>query len=645
MSEAGNSLAGSAEAAPRPSGFRKYLLASAVTLAVIFGALQSRQWSPSGSDDAFYLGVARNMVLGQGFIWNGDPVLISPPGWPAVLAGAMLLTHSMPLINLLLPTSCLVAALFWFCILTRYTTPRRAFIAITLTALLYEWHRYAFQFYSEGFFYFLLSAAMLLSLQIAEKRRLSWRVPLLLAICVGLILVRWAGILILPVLASILLTGQVRPKWNRGWIVAISVAAVLAASFAVTRKVMEKYSQARVDASVTAIASGTTTGPKIPVTPVTNLPAAKGAKKGLPMYFSRFGSGGEWVSRLLWPPAALGRTMWPVRMVSNTVGWILTSILVLWIIRNLKSRQWIWLGMALYCGALIFGWSRPVGRYYAPMAPLILLGLWKAIEALPELLGRLRAKVSARTSAILAAVLLASCGITNGAIWCLGVRVAQSKDFVSETLAGEYQEMLSVAGFMNDMHIRDDQVAVSVRFSDPNRGNDPSWTLRTLHFLSNRTFVVIPDKVNTQKAMAKWAAAQGSRYVLTRPPRLVTRIWHFQMPALARVWNKIFGRADQPAVATPIKLAAQPVSQPSTRAISFGPRQGPGHWAVRMTVLASIPLPRVSNPACYYGIIKPQNDTGQEDTPYYVLYEIQDGELVEVDLPQCEEGIWTVPGL
>ena len=270
--------------------------------------------------------------------------------------------------------------------------------------------------------------------------------------------------------------------------------------------------------------------------------------------------------------------------------------------------------------------------------------MWKAVESLPELLRRLRANVPARKCAILAAVLLASSGITNGAIWCVGVRVAQSKEFVSETLAGEYREMLSLAAFMKDNHIENDQIAVSVRFSDPNRGDDPSWTLRTLHFLSNRTLVVIPYKVNTQKAIAKWASAQGAHYVLTRPPRLITRIWHFQIPALTGAWNKLLGRADPPVVAPPAELVALPASQPATRPAQIGPRQGPGHWAVRLTVLAAIPLPRVSDPACYYGIIKPQCDPNQ-DTPYYVLYEIQDGDLVEVDLPQKVKGVWTVPGL
>ena len=60
----------------------KLCLLLAVILAAAYAACQNGQWIPGGSDDAYYLTIGRNLLLGRGYVWDGAPVTVSPPGLP-----------------------------------------------------------------------------------------------------------------------------------------------------------------------------------------------------------------------------------------------------------------------------------------------------------------------------------------------------------------------------------------------------------------------------------------------------------------------------------------------------------------------------------------------------------------------------------
>src|SRR5690349_20940536 len=54
-------------------------------LLVTYLCLQNPYWVPGG-DSEVYTTIARNLAIGKGYTFNGYPVSMVPPGWPAVLA-------------------------------------------------------------------------------------------------------------------------------------------------------------------------------------------------------------------------------------------------------------------------------------------------------------------------------------------------------------------------------------------------------------------------------------------------------------------------------------------------------------------------------------------------------------------------------
>src|SRR4051812_22123369 len=77
--------------APRPvvqhaHTSRWAVVAVAVTLLVAYGLLQNPYWV-TGGDSEVYTCIARSLAQGKGFVFNGQPVAMVPPGWPLLLAG------------------------------------------------------------------------------------------------------------------------------------------------------------------------------------------------------------------------------------------------------------------------------------------------------------------------------------------------------------------------------------------------------------------------------------------------------------------------------------------------------------------------------------------------------------------------------
>src|SRR5271168_4766163 len=90
--------------------------AALLALAAILLPLQNRYWVPGGDSEA-YLSVARSLALGHGFRFNGQPVSMFPPGWPAVLAAVLHFSTAFLTLKLI-TMSCMAAALaaaYWIC--------------------------------------------------------------------------------------------------------------------------------------------------------------------------------------------------------------------------------------------------------------------------------------------------------------------------------------------------------------------------------------------------------------------------------------------------------------------------------------------------------------------------------------------------
>src|SRR5438105_3736535 len=102
---------------------RRIWIASTAIVAVLFLLLQNPYWIPGG-DSEVYASAARSIVLGQGYMFNGQAARIAPPGWPLVLAAVMKFISPSFLVLKLVTLSCMVAALaVFYCVLRRFAPP------------------------------------------------------------------------------------------------------------------------------------------------------------------------------------------------------------------------------------------------------------------------------------------------------------------------------------------------------------------------------------------------------------------------------------------------------------------------------------------------------------------------------------------
>src|SRR5262245_44257855 len=97
-------------------------VAVVAVLVVIYALLLNPYWVRHGDGEVF-LAIARNLVQGHGYQFNGQPVQIAPPGWPLVLAAAMNLTNQLLWLKLLPMLSVIGFLGVSYVILTRYITP------------------------------------------------------------------------------------------------------------------------------------------------------------------------------------------------------------------------------------------------------------------------------------------------------------------------------------------------------------------------------------------------------------------------------------------------------------------------------------------------------------------------------------------
>ena len=97
-------------------------IAALVTIAVLgfYLLLLNPFWVPGG-DSELYVAVARSWALGNGHMFNGQSVSISPPGWPLLLAGVFRISTSFLFLKLI-TIACMTGAMsIWFWILLRFT--------------------------------------------------------------------------------------------------------------------------------------------------------------------------------------------------------------------------------------------------------------------------------------------------------------------------------------------------------------------------------------------------------------------------------------------------------------------------------------------------------------------------------------------
>ena len=87
---------------------------------VLYLLLENPYWVPGG-DSEVYLAIARNLARGQGYLFNGQPARIAPPGWPMLLAGIIkFVSPSFLLLKLVTLASMVGAMAIYYRIVRRF---------------------------------------------------------------------------------------------------------------------------------------------------------------------------------------------------------------------------------------------------------------------------------------------------------------------------------------------------------------------------------------------------------------------------------------------------------------------------------------------------------------------------------------------
>ena len=498
-----------------------------LVLAILYGACQNAQWIPGGGDDAYYLAIARNLASGKGYLWNDMPVVIIPPGWPVVLALLMQVSRSFAFLNLALMAMCIGTACLWYFILRRFANPLCVWLVVLVAATLFEWHRFTFTFYSEAFFYLLLAGSVLLAMQISEGRGGIWKIVILLVLSTALVSMRWTGLLAVALPVSALLTGQIRPKLDRKWLTVVVLIAASVAAFKTIQHWQREHAN-RILASETKAEKRDET-----------LAAMKwidrqeeAAFKRNPMaYVTRGLNSGRWLSTLFWPPTVMGMSQKTPRLIFNLLGWVLILLLALSLMASMRRREWTWIGLLLFCVATVMIRYSHVARYLAPVAPLLLLGIWRAVDQRSSVDGPVGRRKLPR---IVVAGLILTIGMCNLSILAANAWVARSANFASLCLAGEYQDILSVAEYLQRYPASQAKVGVYAEYHDPIRTGRSSWAERVMVLLTDREVATLGGKSGPQlsdEKLLSWAKSQDIKYLVTRPPNVSARLWHFKIPS------------------------------------------------------------------------------------------------------------------
>jgi hypothetical protein len=545
-----------------------------------YGLLQNPYWVPGGDSEA-YTSSARDMALGMGFRFNGQPVAMFPPGWPAAMAAVMKVSPYFLPLKLMTMLSMAGALAIGYWIARRFVSPQRAAMVILATAIVSHMFQCTFWLMSEGLFCLVSAASLLVALQISQGRREAWRIALLALLCAGAVMVRWAGVVGLGLVAAILVSGSIRqmlaiPAWMAlmaligigvtgglgaaGW-AAAGGAAIYVAYTAVAWKPWQhrEFAAAAIVALVTfgtffalreilevtpeeAAASAEFGGAGEIVDQEIVATADEQATKGYDIVTGSKGGGGyrgrvlgwgRWFSFFYWQPfrAAAGNVA--LNLMANLLGWVLIALLLITAWAAARRRQWLWLALVGYCGILAANWPNPNSRYLVPIAFLLTLGIVLAADQLIAWAASERARRVVRGALY---VFIGSVAVCNIALWAVEVRIARASDFYASYEAGLNQNLITAARHLYERgDVGDKQIAVSGKYRNMNRQRYSPYGLRAMSLLTGKAIVSVPNRYVTRDGrptvtLNRWLYKRGIRYYLAQPPVSPWRVWHFRVP-------------------------------------------------------------------------------------------------------------------
>ena len=536
------------ESVPPPLFFDQTVWVASVTIAAaIFGFLANRHWVPGG-DSEVYLATARNLLLRhfslrRGYIFNGQPMNMVPPGWPYVLALAMTLSTRFAFLKLIVLLSMLGSLALAYPICRRFAPPLVAGAVVVLTALLSHVFPLTFWLHSDALFCLLGTASFLLAMQIGEGATQWWRIALLCILCGCAVTVRWAGLLNWIIVAAAVMNGrgvaigphlfqrsfwrdlppaseppangqdrataarvhqleyarpikqffreQLRETISSRAAVALILSAVATfGTFAVWRVTLRVSAQQAALIREAGGAEDAGLDSRADAMTHQEYSWMNASDAGWRGYVGRALSWGDWFSFLFWQPFRFHAIKW-LNVVSVLAGWLVAIPLLYLAFRGLSQRQWIWPAVALYAFLLAMSWPHPNARYLVPITFLLLVGVWAGSTAIALKLP------AAQTPIRLAIVLfVGSYILCNGALYGIEVWAQRSRDFYGTYEAGLNEDLISAGHWLINHHVpANEAIACSERYVNLSTSARTSKLgLRVTTMLTGRPIITIPKK-------------------------------------------------------------------------------------------------------------------------------------------------------
>ncbi|HEY1628517.1 MAG TPA: hypothetical protein VGF52_01590, partial [Tepidisphaeraceae bacterium] len=426
------------ESAPPPREKNRRPLALALLIiAILYLLLQNPYWVRYG-DSEVYLSLARSLLRGQGYRYNGQPVAIVTPAWPFILAAAMKISTSLGFLKLLPMLAMLGFFAVAGAILNYYTTPRVTAICLITAAILQPVCYLSYMFFSDALFSLVGLIGVWMALQISRGRD-SWPwIVLLMLTCAATMLVRWAALPWFVVIGAAVLEGEFWPRPNRRWIAFALAAMTILISFVALRKALH-VDPARIDPRYDALIAG----------------QYDLVNQEYSTYTMRFTNFGQWIGGILWK---VGQTYRVLRSGDNAMGWILSLLILFFVlIPAVRRRQWMWIGAAAYVVALGINWPNAVVRYIVPLTPFI---VYAAYTSTAQFMQKLPASWNwPKRHGV--KLLMASILLINGGIYLADVIVMRCGNFYNHIEGGAQRQLIDAGAFLLHQPNHNGEIAIS----------------------------------------------------------------------------------------------------------------------------------------------------------------------------------------
>ena len=498
------------------------LLTLAVSVAYL--ALLHPYWV-RGNDNEFYVGLARNIAQGQGFRFNGNPVSMVPPGWPGVLAGAMLVTPHFLYLKLISVASLVAFAALSYRLARRSVGVGPAFWGCLIAATGSSALQLSYTLLSDPMFCAFGAAAGLLAARLAEGARPVALHAAGVALCaVAALSMRWTGLMLLPLIGAILMNGRAGrdafvPRLDRRWTtLAATTAAVFAAFYAFRAWLV--VSPGAID-------------PRYPDTTAVSYPLwgeteANALERAWIMAWNVIEHAGQYPSGLIWEFAARSAVF---REEFNLLGWGILILCGVAAWRRGRRGEWVLAGALLFLLPIAMRWPYAVARYSLPTAPLVFAGAIAGFgPAAHWLAGRARrlngalafdpAPLARRAAVVFVASSLSVAAVT----WAGEFAVAHSDTGTIQDRyeAGIHRRLAAIARYLPARMEAGDEVAVagSWLLRDTRPGRSENW-FRTLNCLTDVPVQMAPREFHRDPrddpAVRRWLAGRGVRWYAWQP--------------------------------------------------------------------------------------------------------------------------------